>query len=151
MVVLIVGLQGCTYNNSKIILNTIELDGTKCDIEKEVDTHGGFLGDGDYFAQIKCYDLKPEDLSSNWKKLPLSDELKEIMGMKQCDDNGCKDVYEKYSIPQIENGYYYFLDRHSEATNKYDTTDLNNRSSWNFTLAMLDMDSSIIYYYKLDT
>ena len=71
--------------------------------------------------------------------------------MEQCDDNGCKNIYERYSIPKIENGYYYFLDRHNESNDKYDDTNLNNRASWNFTLAIMDIDTNIIYYYELDT
>ena len=46
---------------------------------------------------------------------------------------------------------YYFLDRHSESKDRYDSSDLNNRFSWNFTLALLDVDKNIIYYYELDT
>ncbi len=128
-----------------------QINNAKCEIEKEIDTHGGFNGDGDYFARLKCSNISYDKLSSNWKVLPLSDELDSIMKMEQCDSDSCKDVYEKYSIPNITNGYYYFLDCHSESNNKYDDPDLNNRSSWNFTLAIFDMDTNIIYYYKLDT
>ena len=63
----------------------------------------------------------------------------------------CLPVYERYEISDIKNGYYYFLDRHSESKDRYDSSDLNNRFSWNFTLALLDVDKNIIYYYELDT
>ncbi len=144
---------GCNYKNSKqsIILKNIEIDNNKCEIEKDEDTHSGFLGDGDYFAKIKCTDINYNELSKNWKKLPLSNSLKEVIQMEQCNGDGCNNVYEKFSIPNTENGYYYFLDRHSESTNKFDDTDLNNRSSWNFTLAIIDETTNIIYYYELDT
>lgn len=59
--------------------------------------------------------------------------------------------YFKYSIPEINNGYYYFLDRHLEAKNKHDDTDLNNRYSRNFSLAIYDADNKIIYFYEMDT
>lgn len=141
-------LAGCS-NKKESIGKTIDLDINSCKIEKQVDTHGGFLGDGDYFARIKC--LEREDLSNKWKELPLSKEISKVMEIKFCDGSGCKDVYEKYSIPKIKNGYYYFYDRHSSSKNRYDDTDLNTRSSWNFSLAILDLDTNIIYYYELDT
>ena len=73
------------------------------------------------------------------------------MEMKQCGNNGCKNVYEKYNIPKIENGYYFFFDRHSESINKYDDSKINDRSSYNFTIALLDKNTNTIYYYRLDT
>ena len=100
---------------------------------------------------MKCFDLNSEKLSKNWKKLPLNDELNTAMEMIQCTDDECKNVYERYEIQDIKNGYYYFLDRHSESKDRYDSSDLNNRFSWNFTLALLDVDKNIIYYYELDT
>ena len=144
-------ITGCSFSSKESILKKIEIEENKCKIETDVDTHGGFNGDGDYFAKIKCSDLDYKKLSNNWKKLPLTEELNKVMEMKQCDDKECKNVYEKYSIPNIENGYYYFLNRHSESNNKYDDTNLNTDSSWNFTLAIMDMNSNIIYYYELDT
>ena len=134
-------------NDIKIFRN-IEIDTLTCEIEKKEDSHGGFLGDGEYFAKIKC--SKIGKLSNNWKKLPLSEQLREIMEMKRCDGRGCMNIYEKYSIPNIK-GYYLFLDRHSEAKDKYDDTNINKRSSYNLTLVLLDIETNIMYYYVLDT
>ena len=39
-------------NKLKRIGNKIELDISKCNIDNEEDTHGGFLVDGHYFIQI---------------------------------------------------------------------------------------------------
>lgn len=144
---------GCSLNinNQSKILKKIEIHDTNCKIENDIDTHGGFLGDGEYFAKIKCSKIKSNQLSLNWKKLPLSESLNYVIQMEQCDYIGCKNFYERYSIQSIENGYYYFLDRHYESQNKYDDTNLNSRASWNFTLAIIDMDTNIIYFYELDT
>ncbi len=57
----------------------------------------------------------------------------------------------KPKIPRIEQGYYYFLDRHTDAKNKHDDTDLRNRYSYNFSLAMYDSKTDKLYYYELDT
>ena len=54
-------------------------------------------------------------------------------------------------IPEVENGYYYFLDRHSQSTNpKYDSGVLG-RASYNFTIAIYDEDRQTLYYAELDT
>ena len=138
-------------NDLKKIGFNLELDVTSCNLETFKDTHSGFLGDGDYFARIKCSNINYNELSSNWKKLPLDDAINKVLSMKFCDGDECKDIYEKYLIPDIVNGYYYFYDRHSDSKDKYDTKELNNRSSWNFTLGIIDLDTNIVYYYKLDT
>ena len=134
-------LTGCSLIPKNNILKKIEINNAKCKLEKDIDTHKGFLGDGEYFAKIKCSNLNYKKLSNNWKQLPLSNELNNIM----------ENTYEKYPIPHITNGYYYFLDRHSNAKNKHDETNLNNRYSYNFTLAFIDINTNIIYYYELDT
>ena len=143
-------LSGCSFN-IRNITSVIEINNNNCRIIKERDTHGGFLGDGEFYAEIRCKNINLEELSSNWKKMPLSKSLNDITEMVWCDYNKCGNLYEKYDIPNVNNGYYFFLDRHSDSKDKYDSTDLNNRSSYNFTLAMYDDESKIIYYYELDT
>ena len=142
-------LTGCKSVNN--IMKNIEVEGSKCRLINEKDTHGGFLGDGEYFAKIVCSSINESNLSANWKKLPISDNLNEILNMKWCENSGCNNFYEKYNVSINLNGYYYFFDRHSESKNKYDDNELNNRSSWNFTLAILDSDTNTIYCYEIDT
>ena len=150
LIPLLLLVTGCTNCSNKDIISDLNLNKDKCKILETTDTHEGFLGDGDYFARIKCSKIE-DKITKKWNKLPLSNQLKEIMDMKQCDDKGCKDVYERYNIPNIKNGYYYFKDRHSDSVNTFDDSDINNRPSYNFTLAIIDKDTNIIYYYELDT
>ncbi len=139
-------------NRLEHISNSIELEFSDCSFYSEKNTHDGFLGDGEYFAKVICNDIKYDNLASNWKRLPLTKPLIEATGIRTCSSgNGCKDVYERYSIPQITNGYYYFLDRHHDSTDKYDDSDINDRSSYNYSLAFLDINNNTIYYYELDT
>lgn len=145
--IFIILLTGCVNNKE---LKKIEISNNDCYIEKDIDTHGGFLGDGEYFAKIICPNLKVSELSNNWKSLPIKSEINEIMNLKMCDDKKCANPLERYEIPDIEEGYYYFIDRHSDAIDRYDSFDLNNRSSYNFSLAIWD-NNKTIYYYKLDT
>ena len=58
---------------------------------------------------------------------------------------------EKAKIPAIENGFYCFLDRHSEASNPSDDADLFDRASMNFSLALYDSDTNKFYYIEFDT
>lgn len=143
---------GCSFNNRlKYIGESIKINIDNCKIEHEKDTHGGFLGDGEYFAKIICTDEKDEEIKIRWKIYPLSDELQKAMKIKTCEDNGCKDVYERYSIPNIKNGYYYFFDRHSDSVDNKSELELNKRSSYNFSVGIYDIDNNILYYYELDT
>lgn len=141
-------LAGCNIGRKEYISKIIELNLKDCSIKYEKDTHGGFLGDGDYFARIGCPSAR--NFSSNWKSLPLSTAIEDVMNIKQC-DNECKTVFEKYNIPEVKNGFYYFLDRHSDSKDKYSDTEINNRLSYNFSIAIYNSDNNILYYYELDT
>ena len=152
VIIIFIGLN-FSMNKSRIkkMSERIEINIDECQIENREDSHGGFLGDGEMFSKISCPNIKYEELSSNWKELPLSDSLNEVTHLKQCIDDGCNDIYERYLIPTNINGYYYFLDRHSDSRDKFDDSEINIRSSYNFTLAILEKDTNTIYYYELDT
>ena len=49
-------LSGCAINKgtNKYINKKIGIDISKCKIEKDKDTHGGFLGDGYYIVIANC-------------------------------------------------------------------------------------------------
>jgi hypothetical protein len=144
---LIILFSGCTKNEMDHISKRLDLNMDSCRIIESEDTHGGFLGDGHYFAKVSCDKVD----TSNWGELPLSEELQEVLNLKYCDNKGCYNIYEKYNISDIKNGYYYFYDRYSDSTNPTDDSDINNRSSYNFTVAIYDKDNKIIYFYELDT
>ena len=114
------------------------------DVVSSEDTHG-FHGDGYGVVKLHYTDGSVSgELAENehWNKLPLSDELNSF-------------VYQPSdwmpSVPEIENGYYWFYDRHSEAEDPYDDTAFPGRSSVNFTLAIYDTDSNDLYLYEYDT
>ncbi len=144
LLILIFIICGCT--NTTQLTKSIEVEGN-CEIIKEIDNHGGFLGDGESFIKLKCDSVK---LSDNWKDLPLTSELNKTMESIWCLDK-CQNAYERYNIPNIINGSYIFIDRHSESTNKYDDSLINERVSYNYTLALFDKDTNTIYYFEMDT
>lgn len=114
------------------------------------DNHGGFHGDGEclvkvYFSKEQAQKFKEKiERNSHWKQLPMSDRFRNqlILGIEK-----------EMEIPVIKNGYYYFLDRHSQADDKYNPYEMDEefRGSWNYTVAVFDTDENILYFYELDT
>ncbi len=123
-------------------------------VVEELDTHGGFHGDGSYYLILDCSNNKKEALEKikEWEKLPLSENLELIMygGEREGITYGYKLAQESH-IPQIKNGYYIFKDRHSESTDSTDDTKIFDRYSFNFSIAIYDCDSDKMYYFEFDT
>ena len=116
---------------------------------EEKDTHGGFHGDGEAFAKVYFSDKQAEKFinkinkNNHWKKLPMSEKLQ----------NRVSNADEVEEIPIVENGYWFFEDRHTKATDKYNYNEMfnSNRASPNFSVAVFDTDANILYFYALDT
>ncbi|MDD4760670.1 MAG: hypothetical protein PHU66_07665 [Bacteroidaceae bacterium] len=159
LLIIICSLTGCfSQSINKRISNTIEIRlPTNLKIDYE-DTHGGFHGDGETFAKIEFDTSEAENISlqitnhKGWRNLPLSENLNLIMygGEK----NNVEYVYnfaERLGIPYIENGYWFFTDRHRESSFSEKDEDLFQRNSFNFTLALYDTDTNTLYYFEFDT
>ena len=58
---------------------------------------------------------------------------------------------EEAHIPKITNGYYMFKDRHSESKDLADDSELLNRYSYNFSIAVYDSDADRVYFFDFDT
>ncbi len=138
-------------------LNGLDVSSGKIIYYKE--THGGFHGDGDLYSEIKFTDnVVSEKIkqSNDWFKMPLTHNLNVVIyGGEVKGEFGRTETWESFidekKIPQITNGYYYFEDRHSDSTNKKDDTDIFKRYSCNFTVAIYDLDTHILYFYAIDT
>ena len=120
------------------------------DVKQDIDTHKFPNGDGERFIEIDCNrnteELK-ENLEEYYPKLPLPKELEnlvynELNGMEL----GSK-------IPKVDNGYYYFIDRHADnLEGENDNFEkIVKRNSYNFTLVIYNLDTNMIYHYQLDT
>lgn len=115
-------------------------------ISEEKDTHGGFHGEGSYYLILDCSQNadKARSIVENWTALPLSENLHHVM----------YDGYhfaEKARWPAIENGVYKFVDRQSRSKNSSDDSGILDRYSFNFSIAVYDFDSDILYYFEIDT
>ena len=126
-------------------------DISSCKILKSEDTHGGFLGDGEYILIADCGKEPhwPADLYG-WKELPLPENIQLIMYGPEPDEYDYSLAGEA-GIPYIENGYYYFENRHPNAEKEDSSEDLFDLFSFNFSLALYDADKDMLYYYDLDT
>lgn len=158
---LLIVLNGCQlhiFSSKNEISRELGVDVSKGEQLAYTDSHGGFHGDGQIFAALKFSDDKLlEEIESNddWNPLPLSENLTAVVyGIS--DENSSVGPYLTEEegepvIPEIQNGYYFFLDRHSESRDSHDDGELLQRHSFNFTIALYDVDTDTLYYVKLDT
>lgn len=146
-------LTGCcelrTLSKKEYVSKELGINIRKGIVEKSLVERSDFLGDGITFVKIVFDDdscLEEIKDNEDWCSLPLTKNLTELLDSINYDedDNSC-------IVPNVENGYYCFIDRHSESKDRKDDTDLLNRFSINATLAIYDTDTNILYYAEEDT
>ena len=156
MILLMALVSGCAFFEEGPIdyvsheLN-VKVDGK---LAKDNDTHGGFLGDGENLIIINNVDngfLKQIKDNSEWTSEPTKLETVLLYGGEYGDMYRSEPVVgfddEKPIIPKIKNAYYYFRDRQTDEKEK----NVLERYSYNFTIAVYDVERKILYYYELDT
>ena len=160
-------LSACGGGSARGVLDEVagalELDLSGCEVVSSRDDHRGFHGDGTAFAELNCshtgvLDQIKED--SNWKAFPLDRTARALVyGVREevgTEETGIM-VYQTGPyltgeegdplVPEIREGYYRLIDRHAKAGE----TDLLDRASLNFTLALYDTDTDTLYFYEMDT
>lgn len=114
-------------------------------------THGGVRNEGELLEKIYFSEKQANNFvnrakeNTNWRELPITERLHNKV---------CKyAIDEDMNIPEVSNGYWFVLDRHSKAKDKYNEEDIfeEDRHSNNFTVAVFDIDAKILYIYELDT
>lgn len=112
---------------------------------EEKDTHGGFHGDGESLVKVYFSDNQAKKFVSEienndyWSKLPMNEVLQ------------TNNITDEISVPIIENGYWFFLDRHNKTIDKYNYKEPFDRASLNYSIAIFDIDANVLYIYSLDT
>ena len=153
---LLLALSACSSKvcYQEYVQDFYDLDISGSTIISEEDTHGGFLGDGALMVKFDCTDISDSVLLQleSWNELPLTENLQLIMygGTR----NGVVYAYnlaEEYGLPEITSGCYFFWDRHSKAADPRNDQELFDRPSYNFSLAVYDYDTSILYLFEFDT
>lgn len=161
IIVMLFSITACSSKNETSQLSKVlGIDLSSGTVSKSEESHGGFHNDGKTFIEITFSDnnetLEEEiKTNSNWTEMPLSENLHTLVYGKTSDTESVgpyvADEDNKPLFPNIENGYYFFKDRHSESKNASDDTAVLKRNSFNFTIAIFDSTTRAIYYYELDT
>ena len=142
---------GTNDNNKKTILDISEM----LDIEISQESVIGMQNDDNGFVSLEITDTNTVDeIKSEWKELPLTENLTALVyGLE--DETSSIGPYISEDgealFPKVENGYYYFYDRHSESKDHFDDTNVLSRHSFNFVIAIFDTDTNRLYYSKFDT
>lgn len=119
------------------------------------DNHSAPRSDGETFiaaAFDPAADGKlTQSLASDgrWNKLPLTDTLSRALYGDSAHDSLAVMGGEN-AIPEIQNGYYRFIDRYKGTKDAADDSLLFTRSAYHFTVALYDADARVLYYYALD-
>lgn len=152
------GGESSRYSRDRIS-ETLGLDVSAASSVTVTDTHEGIHGDGEAYAVLTFDDdTLLEQLAGNqaWKPLPLSQTLTAVVyGIRT--DTVSSGPYISFSddgaaaVPKIENGYYWFCDRHSTSTDPADDSLVLKRASFNLTVVIFDADTNTLHYLELDT
>lgn len=155
MSALLVALTACgAVDPQDAVSKELEIDVSGGSEVSDYDTHSG-NGDGVSCVVFSFADdqvAQEIEGDSAWSALPMdqtaqalaygvSDETSSV-GPYLTDDAG------EPLLPEVQNGYYRLIDRHSDAG---DGQNLLERFSLNLTLALYDTDSNTLYFCKLDT
>ena len=133
----------------------IEISDEDMNMINHIETHGAFHGDGTTFYSMEIInDDTIEEIKSEWKELPLKENLTALIyGLE--DESSSIGPYISEDgealFPNVENGYYYFFDRHDESEDHFDDVNVLSRHSFNFVIAIFDTDTNRLYYTKFDT
>ena len=161
LAVCLIALSGCSKSESitDIITNTVGIELKNAEYATRIDTHDGFHGDGNTIVTVTVPNesvLAQIQSNPTWHSLPLSENLTALVyGIK--DGNASVGPYitvddsRTPAVPEITNGYYFFLDRHSQSTDPHDDANVLSRASFNLTIAIYDCDTEILYYLEFDT
>lgn len=146
----------------KGISTEIQIDVTFGEVLNHVETHGGFLGDGETYVEISFTEEEMPSLteeicsSSNWKELPASNVLSAVLYGGQVGETDHGSFVENKdlgipALPIIEYGFYFFRNDNYAASGSDDETSIFDSYSYNFTIALLDLDRNRIIYFDFDT
>ena len=137
-------LASCTASPVKEVSQALELSLPEGDIIVDIDTHGGFHGDGESCIVLAFAPENGEALAeelavrSDWQAMPLDDLPATVMEsiLSLLEDDGLN-----YAVP--EQGWYWYQDRSPAGHSR--------EFRLNCTIAIYDPQSFQLAYFKLDT
>ena len=155
------GLTACTSQSSQYIVSkALGLDVSGGSEISYSDTHSG-NGDGTSCIILSFQDdavLEQIKESDDWSSLPLDQTTQALVyGISEETDQVSYQIGPYLTdsegnplVPEVENGYYFLLDRQAEEGHATGT-DILNRGSFNFTFGLYDTGTNTLYFCELDT
>lgn len=149
ILVSIMTIYPCFYSADELNLHKIEIHEELVATDVNITGKDGFHNDGTIY---KTFDLNDDEMkktiidikdNKHWKKGEMPTELKEMLNSDQLKE-----------LIAVNDGYYYFKDRHPEATGniyEYNKVQFNSRYSVNYIVGVLDTEDNKLYYYQRDT
>ena len=138
----------------KNISDKTEVDFSSAAVSLYQDTHEGFLGDGATFAVVNCKNTGIKEkiaANPNWKPFPPSDTIRRIFYGIKGSSSLLSQLKGSPEIPDIQMGYYYFLDRHDESKDRHSEEGVFDRASLNFSAAVYDDATDRLFFFEFDT
>lgn len=145
------------------ITSSLGISATNGEYTEILETHGGFHGDGVTYSTVQFSDdsaVEGIKKSDGWHELPMSENVNILVYGAVTDMDGTEYHNGPYFTdddgntlaPEVENGYYFFMDRQAEDEDKrFDDSQVLDRNSYNCTVAIYDTDTDTLHYLKLDT
>ena len=127
-------------------------DVSEAEVLQNSDTHDDFDNVGVYYAELSFYEdssFIDEVKDYGWTELPMTSELnKAVYGKANNNTYPYASLFEKenFYIPEVENGYYYFVDESAASDNSAASAE----ELTNFTLAIYDLDTNMLYFVEYD-
>ena len=142
-------LFGCGRDENQEALKKIScelsLDLPDGELLTAEDSHGGFHGDGLFFAAVRFADGTMEErlkADGHWQAFPANETVQALLCGYEFTDG-------RYG-PYLTNGYYWLRDRQI-IDGQASGADILHRGSFNFTIGVYDSDTGILYCCKMDT
>lgn len=132
------------------LIDKFHIEFSGCEVEYTDIIVSSFHGDNEKFAVFNCKNNEIDFTyrSARVKEFPLSKNLEKFV---YGDESNSSINLNKYNIPIIKDGYYYFEDIEENHFVLWNDDKFLTRNSFNFTLIMYDLDNQFLYYYKIVT
>ncbi|MBQ3192363.1 MAG: hypothetical protein IJB59_02205 [Oscillospiraceae bacterium] len=136
------------------ISEILGIDVTGALLSEDRDSHGGFHGDGLRFVVLS--ELPPTvateiSHAKGWREFPLTENMTALLyGLDRGQWKYGPYLQENSQplFPEIKEGWWYFYNRKTET---YDDAGVLDAGSFNFTAAVYDPATQVIYYAVFDT
>ena len=89
--------------------------------------------------------------AAGWQEMPMDHPIRALLHGGMAKTPRFWDDYSSSLLGPVENGYWFFLDRHPLAEDPYDTQAYLDREDYHFTLAVYDRDMRWLYVFTMDS